>query len=385
MYAGKCSNIRSTISSYQEHGSDKLFDNQAHNTQSVVDNLIMTNTKRLAKLNLSKLYCNHDGSCRGAVRYFLEGFANAYQNIEEKSRLKDKLIYSLELQEKNIMNNQALSKISEYQNSSIWNQTTLKFAQSIHSNGNSISKTIIDMIQLMKLNNLDSLFSEIFTYEHALAFIIFRNRDEFKFTYYDPSNGIYSKITLNQEKINLETISTITKSMDYLVNNPQLYLYVKCYSLNTTMTTTTLEQPCFQELPQDIKYQQQLLILAIEMEDYSLVRDLLNLTKLNLKFKCNNVTPISVATANQNEEIIKLLAAYDPDIVNYLDQKGYSPLGIAIYKKDVTTAKLLLELGALVDFPKGKLSPLKISEFYKCLEVDQLLRNYTPEAGCSIL
>lgn len=279
-------------------------------------NKLNINYYKLFSINYTKklyniqIYNNPDNECKGLVRYWLTQRAEALLKSKSDRALHNlQIIKSLESKNNLLLNSFTDLQVKIYQNNNLWNCKPLEYLQNLI--GNNLANLLMQMLSIIKNNNLNNLFAEIQTTTHAMAVIIILKGNLFNLIFYDPNDNNFSfsyNLPYNpKEEDLLNYINHISYFNKY--NKNLFAIIVNCYYLNIQNKTkvnlidnsSNLQSINYPKVKEDI------LFLAVVNNDSYLTELLLNKIECDINILYNNLPIIYSAVFNSNLSMVKLL------------------------------------------------------------------------------
>lgn len=260
---------------------------------------------------------NGRGYCLGLVKLYLQTIADsASHGITPSERRQHRLhwVKSLELNaDGRFIDLNTWTSIQLYNKSNRYWKLNSSLIASIYSNVTNLPSDIQNLVvQLLSYRAVprSSAYFLITTSEHALGLTVKIDGFGLKFTIYDPNDELaYVKKFVYESELNFEVYLKICRRFDYLANKAGgTPLLIRVYTLPEEYDgdQQILVQPL--PLPANIAQLRQLFLLAMENDDVNLIEQILQQnSNFDPNFDQGGITPLNIATARQQKEIIQIL------------------------------------------------------------------------------
>jgi len=320
---------------------------------------IVKHTNKVHQLGIKDIYSNHTGKCLGATNYWLLMIANSYKKPHyQRQELKNKYVESLEIasvkfgrQTLKYIKNDKTKDIIEALQEGFYINDQFNQIQDIYTTNLSLGTDILKLLELMQMNQLPQLYVQILTKDHALGLAIITKGVLAKVLAYDPNDSnSYMSTIISPEAKDKSQLVDFCKRIHYFEEDDNIVAIVlRCYSFEIPPN----QQQKFSKIAnsietyQTIKYPVELLRLGIVTDNQELV--LLAATK----YKARSKDCIAMAVRALVPKVVKLLIELIPEAINYVDEKGYTPLCYAVAMHHIELVYMLLNAAAKLNLPNS--------------------------------
>ncbi|MFN8770342.1 MAG: ankyrin repeat domain-containing protein [Neisseriaceae bacterium] len=305
-------------------------------------------TKKVSKLEITEIFHNHitdaDGNkfCLGAVKYWLESIALAYNNKKnQRSELKNSFMKSLAVSDTCFP---AFGTIKMYHKET-YGYSYLAHIFNIYSSVADLPISLDKIIKKMDSCYLNQLYLQVTTNSHTRGIIIIVEGSYLKFMLYDPEDPeTYSKGFIRIDMHNSDNYQSIRDNFKYLINfeRPDRNILIKAYiPFSHVKNNISYEVGQFPiDTINDERVIKDILILAIINHDYTLVKQIFKYNNIDINYISSEIgrTPLILAIGYNDVEIVKLLLENKADI-NMKDSFDRYPIDVAkkLYNIEIQT------------------------------------------------
>lgn len=265
-------------------------------------------TAKLLKHKIGEIYHNADGICDGVVTYFLESFAKILQQPKIiRNKEKVELLKKLRSKNSSLISRDTYHTISYYHHFKprIYSLSQIK---KVNISNHNLLQGIISIADVMTSQKINATFTKCRTYEHVTGLIVVKYEDWFKYTYHEPNdpNG-WCSMYFHKTELHPcnDRLNSFISHMAYFETRKEYDIQV---SLVISTHSTFAEQSVNLDLamPTNEFEQQQLLLIAIDIRDENMIKEIIQQFPLGLNFHYKGLTPLIMLIQMRLHGAVKL-------------------------------------------------------------------------------